>query len=220
MTLPTTRTVPCLHMQSWRWPLAAAAALLLAGCASTASRQALPPVPGDPQQHQQGRETALAAVPAWTMAGRVALSNGRDGGSGRIDWSQQDNTYTVSLSAPVTRQSWRLSGEPGQARLEGLEGGTRQGPDAGALLLEATRWEIPVEALRSWVRGMRGDSVAFGSATVQFAADGRLSQLQQAGWTVDYADWRAAPGAPVELPHRLNAVRGDAKVRLVVDEWR
>lgn len=209
--------LPPPRSRRWAW---AAAAVLLAGCAGTAPRQALPPVAGDPPQHQQRREIALAAVPSWAMAGRVALSNGRDGGSGRIDWSQQGGSYTVSLSAPVTRQSWRLSGEPGQARLEGLEGGTRRGPDAGALLLEATRWEIPVEALRSWVRGMRADVGMFGAASMHFAEDGRLSRLQQAGWSVEYADWRATPGAPVELPHRLNAVRADAKVRLVVDEWR
>lgn len=202
------------------WLLPAACALLLSACAGQATREALPPVAGDPQQHQQRRETALAAAPDWSLAGRVALSNGRDGGSGRIDWSQQGSNYNVSLSAPVTRQSWRLSGQPGQARLEGLEGGTREGSDASALLLEATRWQIPVEALASWVRGARADAGTFGPASVQFAADGRISHMQQGGWSIDYADWRQVTGAPTELPHRLNAVRGDAKVRLIVDQWQ
>ena len=35
--------------------------------------------------------------------------------------------FDVSLSAPVTRQSWRLVGDAGAARLEGLEGGTARG---------------------------------------------------------------------------------------------
>lgn len=202
-----------------RWLPITACMALLAACAGQPAREALLPVAGDPQQHQQQREAALAAAPDWSLAGRVALSNGRDGGSGRIDWSQQGAAYTVSLSAPVTRQSWRLSGQPGQARLEGLEGGTREGASASALLLEATRWEIPVEALASWVRGARADAATFGDARLQFAADGRVSRMEQGGWSIDYADWRPVSGAP-ELPHRLNAVRGDAKVRLIVDAWQ
>lgn len=194
--------------------------LVLSGCATRAPAPTAAPVAGDPQLHQQQRETALAGMPDWALAGRVALSNGRDGGSGRIDWRQDGDRYEVSLSAPVTRQSWRLSGEPGRAVLDGLEGGPRQGTDAGALLRQATRWEIPVEALASWVRGQRADPARSGDATLVFGADGRLSRLGQAGWTIDYSDWRTPEGQVVELPNRLNAVRGDAKVRLIVDTWQ
>lgn len=204
-----------------RWLAGMALATLIAGCATRAPQDALPPVAGDPQAHQQRREAALAAMPAWALEGRVALSNGRDGGSGRIDWSQDGPaTYTVAFSAPVTRQSWRLIGQPGQARLEGLEGGAREGADASALLLEATRWQIPVEALSRWLRGIPADAGTFGTASLQFGEDGRLSRLTQGGWVVDYADWRTVERAPAELPHRLNAVQGEAKVRLIVDRWQ
>ncbi len=197
-----------------------AGVLLLAACATRPPAPALPPVAGDPTQHQQQRESALAAAPSWSLAGRVALSNGRDGGSGRIDWRQDGARYEVALSAPVTRQSWRLSGEPGRALLEGLGGGPRQGSDAAALLREATRWEIPVEALASWVRGVRADAGRFSAASLQFGEDGRLLRLEQGGWRIDYSDWRTVAGAPAELPHRLDAVRGDARVRLIVDRWQ
>ncbi|HEX2082878.1 MAG TPA: lipoprotein insertase outer membrane protein LolB [Xanthomonadaceae bacterium] len=203
-----------------RLGLAAVALLALAACATQPPRPALPAVAGDPAQHQQQREVALTAAPSWSLAGRVALSNGRDGGSGRLDWHQAGPRYEVALSAPVTRQSWRLSGSPGEALLEGLEGGPRQGSDATALLREATRWEIPVEALASWVRGVRADEARFGAARLQFGDDGRLSQLEQGGWRIDYTGWQSVAGMPVELPHRLNAVRGEARVRLIVDQWQ
>ena len=203
----------------FRHAIAAACAMLLAACATQPPRAVLPAIAGSPQQHQQQREAALAAQPSWSLAGRVALSNGKDGGSGRIDWRQDGARYQVALSAPVTRQSWRLSGQPGQALLEGLEGGPRQGEDASALLLEATRWQIPVEALASWVRGAGADTARFGDADITFGADGRISRLVQGGWTIDYSDW-GATGQGMELPNRLNAVRGDAKVRLIVDQWQ
>lgn len=201
--------------------VAIAGAMLLAACAVQPVRT---PVTGDPGQHQAWRESMLAARTEWSLQGRVAVSNGRDGGSGRIDWRQRGARYEVALGAPVTRQSWRLSGEPGVARLEGIEGGPRTGSDATALLLEATRWEIPVEALASWVRGARAAAARHGPASMRYGADGRLAQLVQAGWSIDYSDWRpvptaAASGPVLELPHRLNAARGEATVRLIVDQW-
>lgn len=171
------------------------------------------------QAQQRAHEAAIAAMPDWSLQGRVALSNGRNGGSGGIEWRQHGASYEVALSAPVTRQSWRLSGDADSARIEGLEGGPRSGSDAQTLLRETTGWEIPVAALSSWVRGARADENAFGAATLSYAADGRLARLEQGGWVVDYGAWQPAGGAGTALPTRLNAERGQARVRLVVDGW-
>ena len=197
---------------SLRLAFIAVLAIALAACASRPPREALPAIAGSPATHQAEREAALAAVPAWSMSGRLAISNGKDGGSGRIEWRQAGPRFDVTLSAPVTRQSWRVTGGEGDAVLEGLEGGTRTGPDAAALVFEATRWRIPVDALVRWVRGSGSPG-----ATLAYAADGRLQRLTDAGWVVDYADWRQIGG--VELPGRVEAKQGEARVRLVVDDW-
>ncbi|MCY7354383.1 MAG: lipoprotein insertase outer membrane protein LolB [Lysobacter sp.] len=200
-----------------RWMIAASLAML-AACAAQPTRQLPPMDAAVAAARQEQREAELAPLGAWSLQGRVALSNGRDGGSGRIDWRQEGAHYEVALSAPVTRQSWRLSGDATGAQLEGLEGGTRTGPDATSLLLEATRWEIPVAALASWARGVRAES-SHGAATIRYTAEGRLARIEQGGWVIDYSDWRASDLPGIELPTRLNAVRGDARVRLIVDRW-
>ena len=203
--------------------LLAAAALLLAACVPQTVRAPLPTL--SPQEIADARtqlsqhEAVVRSTPSWSLQGRVALSNGRNGGSGNLDWRQQGGGYEVALSAPVTRQSWRLSGDASAARLEGLEGGTRTGSDPEQLLREATGWEIPVAALSSWVRGARADEAAFGPATVAFGADRRLARIEQAGWTIDYAAWQPQAADTLILPVRLNAQRGQAKVRLIVDRW-
>ncbi|MFB8831670.1 lipoprotein insertase outer membrane protein LolB [Azotobacter sp. CWF10] len=43
---------------------------------------------------------------------------------------------------------------PEAGRLEGLAGGPRDGEDAQQLLLEATGWDIPVNQLPEWIRGL------------------------------------------------------------------
>lgn len=195
----------------------AALAAMLSACAGQAVRgPASPPLaPAAAEAAQSARETELRGQTGWSLSGRIALSNGRNGGSGRIEWRQDGDRYEVALSAPVTRQSWRLSGDIAGARLEGLEGGTRSGPDAAALLREATGWEIPVAALSDWMRGLR--AVGQGPASVRYGADGRPARIEQGGWTIDYR-WPAT-AAPA-LPSRVDAVRGDAKVKLIVDEWQ
>ena len=202
--------------------LAIAAAALLTACVAQPVRQALPPAQSAAAEARQiAREDALQRQPAWSLQGRIAVSNGRNGGSGRIDWIQQGRQYDVSLSAPVTRQSWRLVGDASAARLEGLEGGTREGPDAAMLLRDATGWDIPVMALADWVRGARAPGAGTASAT--YGLDGRLLRLEQGGWSIVY-HW-PLPGSDIAvnglqtLPARLDARRGEASVRLIVDQW-
>ncbi|MCM2355267.1 MAG: lipoprotein insertase outer membrane protein LolB [Arenimonas sp.] len=161
---------------------------------------------------QSAREAVLREEAGWRLTGRLAVSAGGEGGSGRLDWRQQADGYDIQLAAPVTRKSWRLVSRAGQVRLEGLEGGTREGTDAEALLAEATGWDIPVAALADWARGAR----APGPARIEFGPEGLPALIVQHGWTVEYRDW--LPGdAP--RPRRVFAAREGATVRLVVESW-
>lgn len=190
--------------------------MVLAGCATTRGIESpLPPAQlAAAEAAQAARESALRAQDSWSFAGRIAVSNAGQGGSGRIDWRQDGPGFEVSLSAPVTRQSWRLAVAPSGATLDGLEGGPRSGPEAGPLLREATGWEIPVDALNHWVRGLRAD--AAGPAAMSYGADLRPRRIEQGGWTIDYV-WPESPAAT--LPDRVDARRDTARVRLIVDAW-
>jgi outer membrane lipoprotein LolB len=193
-------------------------ALALGACAGQGVRPTPAGLPeAEAEAHQAARDAALARHPQWSLQGRVAVSTAGHGGSGRIDWQQDGPRYQVSLSAPVTRQSWRLTGGDGEARLEGLDGGPRTAADAAGLLRGATGWDIPVDALGAWARGARAAS--HGPAQVEYGADGQLATLRQDGWTLHYADWQPQAGLDLPLPHRLEAIRGDARVRLAVDAW-
>ena len=189
-----------------------ALALLASACAMQPAKPTLPPVVGSAEANQAARAAKLATSPNWSMTGRIAVTNGQQGGSGRIEWKQDGARYAATLSAPVTRQSWRVNGGVDGATIEGLSGGPRSGPDASALVFEATHWRVPVGALGDWLLGLQrsGDSVHFGS-------DGRVDRIEGEGWVVGYSDWRSAGG--VELPGRIEAVHGTAKVKLVVDAW-
>jgi outer membrane lipoprotein LolB len=134
---------------------------------------------------QARREAALADQSEWRLSGRIAVSDGKDGGSGRIDWRQDGERFRIEIRAPVSRRTWRLSGGPDGATLEGLDDGTRSGPDAEALLRDAVGWTVPIADMVAWARGARGQ----GGARVEFDDAGRLAVLEQRGWTVEYRAW-------------------------------
>ncbi len=202
-------------------------ALLLVTCLSVLSacatqvRRAAPPAPANEvQQQRQAREAWLAARDTWSFSGRAAISKAKRGGSGRIEWTQADaRRYTVALSAPITRQSWRLIGDlhSESGRIEGLEGGPREGEDAEALLLEATGWEIPVDALGSWVRGLPAPIHPVDK--IEYDTQGRPSLIRQLDWTIRYTGWQPATEGLPELPARIEATHDDASVRLAIDHW-
>jgi outer membrane lipoprotein LolB len=203
-----------------RWLAAWVAVLLLAGCTGMPARKPLPPAvdAAAAAQAQAVRERWLQAHRDWSLEGRVAIRRADKGGSGRIDWSQHGDDFEVSLSAPVTRQSWRLTGNGAGVVLDGLEGGARRGADAGQLLLEATGWEIPVQALADWIRGQAAPGLP--PADLRYGVDGRLAALTQGGWHIAYTAWQPGAGETPALPARIEAERGDSRVRLIVDGWQ
>lgn len=198
-------------------------AMLLAGCAT------LPP-PARPQvdagaaeaaQRERVQALGLAAgdcaAPAWTLEGRVALSNGRQGGSGRMVWTQAAGVQRIELSAPITRQSWELEIAAAGATLRGVASEPLRDPDAARLLHGATGWDIPVAALGCWVRGAAAP--ALGVPVIDYGPDLLPRRIAQAGWTVEYTGWLPGTALMPALPARIEVRRGDDRVRLVVDRW-
>lgn len=199
-----------------------AVGVLLAACGAAPVRPDLGPAERAAAEAAQAeREQRLRAAGEWGLVGRMAVSTDGRGGSGRLTWQQRaPHEFEVELSAPVTRQSWRLSSSPRGALLEGLEGGPRSGIDPALLLQEATGWMIPVGALSDWVRGARAPGM--GPARVEFNHEGRPLRIEQGGWEIEYRWPDADPAQSAAgdlLPERLDARSGGARVKLVVDEW-
>lgn len=192
-----------------RFLLLCLASLLLSACATPGPRTA---ATGSLLAAQSAREAELGRAQQWTLSGRLSVSAQGESGSGRIEWLQDGEDFEIRLSAPVTRKSWRLSWRDGLATLDGLDGGTRQGPDPEALLEEATGWRIPVAALAAWARGVRAE----GPASIEFSPEGLPALISQQGWLVEYREWDPADPA---LPRRVFARQDEASVRLVVDSW-
>lgn len=192
--------------------LAAALPLLLAACVPAPAVR----VKGDAalMQEQEARERVLFGTDRWILQGKLGVSDGKEGGSGTLNWTQDGERYEFTVRSPVVGKSFRLSGGPDGALLEGLDGGPLRGPDAESLMLKALGWDVPLRDLRAWVLGLRADS---GPAELSFGTDRLPSLLQQDGWSVDYREWDAGRQPP--MPKKVFAEKPPYRVRLSIESW-
>jgi len=201
--------------------------VLLGGCQTlphTTSPRAAPDVV-DARAAQQQRTQALGLAsgdclqPGWAMAGRMAISNGKDAGAARFEWTQGEGRLQLQLTAPITAQTWVLQSDTQGAQLQGMPQGSQHGADAATLLRTATGWDIPIQALGCWMRAVAASEFGLGAAQIHF--DGQLlpRQIEQGGWKIEYSRWQLDPFSGLQMPSRIDAQRGKSRVKLAIDRW-
>ncbi|MBL8301044.1 MAG: outer membrane lipoprotein LolB [Rhodanobacteraceae bacterium] len=164
---------------------------------------------------QRLREAVLLAQSRWQLSGRIAVSNGDDGGNAEVDWSQDGARYDLRLRAPVTGKNWRLHGDRNFATLEGVRDEVLRGSNAAELLAREVNWQLPVNELEYWVRGLRAPGA---KAELVFDEVQRPAKLLQSGWTIEYREYFA--DREPALPRKVFATKGRHRVRLFVEGWQ
>ncbi|SET02170.1 MULTISPECIES: lipoprotein insertase outer membrane protein LolB [Marinobacter] len=201
-------------------PLAAIAmSLALVACA-TLEQEPLPAgLSEQPPADWPQRQTTLQNFNHWVLTGKLAVRQPGDSGSAVINrWTQNDEHYELALSSSFLGMgSTRLEGSPGFIELELPDGETYASSDPQGLIYSATGWELPIDALVWWIRGLPSPD---GNYRLAFDREGQLAQVQQKGWTIRYERWRAFMDDRPELPARLTARKGEKLVRLVVSSWQ
>jgi len=200
--------------------------VVMAGCKITKKTSPLPPQAAIfPAEEILKHKQAIQAQPNWSFQGRVAFKQGNDGGSARIEWLQRGDNLYVDLSAPISRKSVRISAIDGQPMcIEGLEPRPLCGDQAQAKLSQAIGEMPSFFMLKDWVRGLPVPAdtmveLGFQPAVTNYDDEGKLASLSQQGWQIDYQTWHPAAAAQPSLPKRLQALKEDIRLRLVIDRW-
>lgn len=182
----------------------------LTGCQSFAPE---PAVRSDAaSQAWQARQAQLQQLQSWTLTGRAA-SGGGFGLKGSLRWVQRDDRFTLNVRGPFGIGAAQLRGTPARVEVRsGKQTWVTNEPEE--LLLQEFGWTLPVRALRYWAIGLPAPGAP---ADFSLDAKGRITSLMQAGWTVEYADYTAAP--LIELPGTLKAAQGETTLKLSIDRW-
>ena len=123
----------------------------------------------------------------------------------------------------------RLDIDAAGARLRDSQGQDFFADSASEVMLRATGWVVPLEVLGDWIRGIP----ASGPHESEIDETGKLSTLNQNGWTITFNEY--APHQQVLLPRKIrlsaseevinelasrNQISGkQLVVKLYIDEW-
>jgi outer membrane lipoprotein LolB len=184
---------------------------LLPGCAVT-------PPSGVEQSERQPlydqRAARLVQLEHWALAGRLAVSDDEDGGSGSLSWRQQSGGSRMDFHGALGRGAWRLLSDEAGAELEFADGRRYRADSVDALVQGQIGWRVPVDKLAWWVRGLAAPGV-FSARLLD--EEGRLSRLDQDGWSIEFGRYGAVDGET--LPLRVTARQQDRTVKLAIRKW-
>ena len=189
-----------------------ASLLALAGCETLAPRV---DGPADLQAWQE-RRAWLEALDTWQLEGRVAIAAHDDGWNANIDWVQVGDHLDVNFSGPLGVGSARIAGTSDRLEVHTTEGEHFVTQDPETDLYWQLGWTAPVDRMAYWVLGLPGPG---GEQLLEVDAAGRMLQLQQGGWTVDYIDYRVLDDGRA-MPRKIEMQREGVRIRLVVSDWQ
>jgi len=180
------------------WTATALLALLLGGCASVPS---VPP-------------TVEAPIwsASWTLQGRIGVLSDEQNLSGQFRWQHREDRDELLLTSPLGQGVARIVRNGEGVALEMPNRPTRRARDADTLTREALGYVLPVAGLTWWVQARPAPGQAFEATRDE---SGRLTQLKQDGWTIDYLQYAADA-----RPRKLTIAREGLEIRLVADNWQ
>jgi len=170
---------------------ALAAAVMAAGCAELAVR-------------------APEAQVEFEFDGRIAVRYRDDASSGNVSWRHRVDGDEVLLTTPLGQGVARIVREGGVVTLTTADAREHTAADAEALTESVLGFRLPLAGLADWVRGRPSP----GPALERRDADGRLTQLEQSGWSIDFLAYAGG------LPSRMKLSYPGIEIRLAIGEWR
>ncbi|MGH8705556.1 MAG: lipoprotein insertase outer membrane protein LolB [Burkholderiales bacterium] len=174
-----------------RTALAAAATLLLAACAEFGFL-----APGQDLEFE--------------LAGRIAVKYRDEAASGNLAWRHRARGDELLITSPLGQGIARIVREGDEVTLTTAEAREFRAADAESLTEQVLGFRLPLAGLADWVRARP----APGPVQARYDAAGRLTELEQSGWRVEYLDWSGA------LPSRLRLTYPGLELRLAISEWK
>lgn len=194
--------------------------LLLTGCAALPTR-----APDEVARAWALRQQALAPITNWELRGRIALRSRDEGMQASLHWVRDGVRHRITLVGPLGSGQVRLTQDAGGAELTDADKKLYRGTTARDVLARTTGWDVPLESLNWWIRGL---PMPGAKAEQELDEDGRLKTLTQLGWAVEFLEY-GRYGA-YELPSKLFARRHEnvpgiglnhvtLEVRVVIERW-
>lgn len=187
------------------------ALLLSAACAHA------PPTTSQAPPQWDATVARLAAYRQWEIRGRAGIRVDNDGGPLSLHWLRNAHGDRIEFAATIGKGLFQLQTGAAGATARDDKGRVYRAADAQTLLAQLTGWQIPINGLQYWVRGIPTPEPI---VAAQWNEAGRLQRLDQDGWEVHYSEYVEQNGE--QLPRKLRLIRGGTPVidiKLIIEQW-
>lgn len=184
-------------------------AVVQTGCVST------PPLPpaDDPSAAWLERSEELAGIDWWEVKGKLAVKTHKRGGQANMLWKRDGDDHNINLYGPFGGGRVVLIRDSDGAILRDNKKRTYYASTAEELLYRVAGWQVPFQAMRYWVLGMPNPGEEYEQSIDDW---GRLQTLRQAGWEVEFTEYKDFEGR--ELPRKFHMTALPGKQHIVDDE--
>jgi len=178
-------------------PITLAAGLLLAvllasGCSPRVVLVDHPPGPWVAHARK------LQAIRGWQIKARMAVRSKRKGGQATVHWKRANNHHDLDLYGAFGSGRLRMQQDADQATLIDSKNHHYTGQSLQQLLYQHVGWQVPFSSLQYWIVGL---SAPGKTQQQQWDKQGRLRNLQQDGWRIQFSEYHRIDGQ--DLPRRL-----------------
>lgn len=173
----------------------ALASLLLAGCASLGTR------------------VVPAGEVEFELSGRIAVRYDHEASSGNFAWRHAASADEMLITSPLGQGIARIVRSGEAVTLTTSDERRYQASDAATLTEKVLGFRVPLKGLADWVRGRPEPG---SPAQARYDGHGRLLELEQSGWRIEYLAY-ADDGA---LPSRLRLSYPGLELLLAIGKWQ
>jgi outer membrane lipoprotein LolB len=184
-------------------------AAALSACVSTPSH----PPAEDAAAAWAKRMNELSAIDRWEVKGKLAVKTRRQGGQANMLWKRDGDDHNINLYGPLGGGRVVLTRDSDGAVLRDSKKRTYHAESAEAVLYRVAGWHVPFQSMRYWVLGMPNPGEEYEQAVDDW---GRLQSLRQAGWEVEFVEYKDFEGR--ELPRKFHMTALPGALRLTADE--
>lgn len=152
----------------------------------------------------------------FTLNGSIGMVQGEEGSGwhGKLNWRQTQNDFSMRILGPFGDEQAELLSDAGVLKLKTPDGQLASGNRLAEWQKQAFGTTVPLQALPYWLHAVPYPDMPQPSIK---KANGKLSQLQQDGWQVNYSDWGKFDGR--DMPKRITMTKAQVRIKLVVNEY-
>jgi outer membrane lipoprotein LolB len=170
----------------------------------------------DPDLIWQERQSELRQLTKWEIRGRTAITQGDEAWNAGLNWRENMGIYRIKLMGPFSQGGIHLDGTPEQVVLTLSDGEMIAAATPEELLIDRFNLNLPISALRDWVRGLPFKGAPYQMAEID--NQGRLTRLEQQEWTIEYQRYETY--GQQQMPAKLFISNPEFSLRLVVNSWK